>query len=68
MEWRPYFEAVEAIMDVYEGRPHWGKRHSKGHQALAALYPRWDDFTAVRDRFDPGRAFSNRYTDRVLGQ
>jgi L-gulonolactone oxidase len=27
MEWRPYFEAVESIMNDYDGRPHWGKRH-----------------------------------------
>ena len=27
MEWRPYFEAVEEIMNEYGGRPHWGKRH-----------------------------------------
>ena len=27
MEWRPYFEAVEAIAGEYGGRPHWGKRH-----------------------------------------
>ena len=27
MEWRPYFEAVQSIMDDYDGRPHWGKRH-----------------------------------------
>src|SRR4029079_7031834 len=37
MEWRPYFEAVEAIMDEYGGRPHWGKRH---FQTAAGLAPR----------------------------
>jgi L-gulono-1,4-lactone dehydrogenase len=67
MEWRPYFEAVEQIMDSYEGRPHWGKRHFQTHETLAARYPRWDDFTAARDRLDPDRAFRNEYTDRVLG-
>jgi L-gulonolactone oxidase len=67
MEWRPYFEAVEEIMDEYEGRPHWGKRHFQSHETLAARYPRWDDFAAVRDRLDPDRVFRNQYTDRVLG-
>jgi L-gulonolactone oxidase len=66
-DWRPYFEAVEAIMDSYGGRPHWGKRHFQTAQTLAGRYPRWRDFQAVRDRLDPGRAFSNAYTDRVLG-
>jgi len=66
-EWRPYFEAVEAIMDSYGGRPHWGKRHFQTAETLAPRYPRWHDFQAVRDRLDPGRAFRNAYTDRVLG-
>jgi L-gulono-1,4-lactone dehydrogenase len=67
MEWRPYFEAVEEVMDAYEGRPHWGKRHSQTHEALARRYPRWEEFAAVRDRLDPERVFRNDYTDRVLG-
>jgi len=67
MEWRPYFEAIEAIMNSYGGRPHWGKRHFQTHETLPALYPRWADFTAARDRLDPDRTFRNPYTDRVLG-
>jgi FAD-linked oxidoreductase len=67
MRWRPYFEAVEEIMDSYQGRPHWGKRHFQTHETLAGRYPRWADFAAVRDRFDPERAFANEYTERVLG-
>jgi FAD/FMN-containing dehydrogenase len=67
MEWRPYFEAVEAIMDDYGGRPHWGKRHFQTAETLAPRYPRWADFQAVRDRLDPGRVFTNEYAERVLG-
>ena len=39
MEWRPYFEAVEEIMDAYGGRPHWGKRHFQTAATLAAALP-----------------------------
>jgi FAD-linked oxidoreductase len=67
MEWRPYFEAVEAIMDEYGGRPHWGKRHFQTAATLAARYPAWSDFQAARDELDPERAFSNEYAQRVLG-
>jgi L-gulono-1,4-lactone dehydrogenase len=67
MEWRPYFEAVEAIMDEYGGRPHWGKRHFQTAATLAGHYPRWADFQAARDELDPGRVFSNEYAERVLG-
>ncbi len=68
MEWRPYFEAVEAIMREYGGRPHWGKRHFQTAESLAPLYPRWDEFQAARDELDPGRVFSNEYAVRVLGE
>ena len=67
MEWRPYFEAVEAIMRDYGGRPHWGKRHFQTAETLAPLYPEWDRFQAARDDLDPGRVFTNEYAARVLG-
>ncbi|HVQ59236.1 MAG TPA: D-arabinono-1,4-lactone oxidase [Solirubrobacterales bacterium] len=67
MEWRPYFQAVEEIMDSYGGRPHWGKRHFQTAATLAERYPRWADFQAARDELDPGRVFSNEYAERVLG-
>lgn len=67
MEWRPYFEAVEAIMDDYAGRPHWGKRHFQTAATLSQRYPAWAAFQAARDELDPGRVFSNEYAERVLG-
>ena len=67
MEWRPYFEAVESIMDDYGGRPHWGKRHFQTATTLAPRYPKWTEFQAARDALDPARVFANLYTDRVLG-
>jgi L-gulono-1,4-lactone dehydrogenase len=67
MEWRRYFEAVEAIMDSYGGRPHWGKRHFQTAATLAPRYPAWGEFQQARDVLDPSRTFSNEYTDRVLG-
>lgn len=63
-----YFEAVEQIMLDHGGRPHWGKLHTLGAAQLRELYPRFDDFTSLRDRLDPERRFSNRYLDRVLGE
>jgi L-gulono-1,4-lactone dehydrogenase len=67
MEWRPYFEAVEEIMNDYGGRPHWGKRHFQTAATLAPRYPAWGDFQRARETLDPGRVFSNEYTERVLG-
>jgi FAD-linked oxidoreductase len=67
MEWRPYFEAVEEIMNGFGGRPHWGKRHFQTAETLAPRYPRWAEFRAARDELDPDRAFANEYATRVLG-
>jgi L-gulonolactone oxidase len=67
MEWEPYFQDVEAIMDEYEGRPHWGKRHFQTAATLRPRYPHWDRFAAVRASLDPRGVFANDWTDRVLG-
>ncbi|HEY2334747.1 MAG TPA: D-arabinono-1,4-lactone oxidase [Solirubrobacterales bacterium] len=67
MKWRPYFEAVESIMNAHGGRPHWGKRHFQTASTLVDRYPRWADFQAARDELDPGRVFTNEYAERVLG-
>ena len=67
MTWEPYFRAVEAIMDDYGGRPHWGKRHFQSAATLAPRYPEWDRFHAVRARLDPEGHFQNEYAKRVLG-
>lgn len=67
LEWRPFFEAIEAIFDEYDGRPHWGKRHSQTAETLAPRYPEWERFQAARDELDPDRVFSNEYVRTVLG-
>ncbi|MER5968804.1 D-arabinono-1,4-lactone oxidase [Streptomyces sp. NPDC002055] len=63
-----YFTAVERIMTAHGGRPHWGKLHSRDAGYLAGAYPRFGEFTALRDRLDPGRVFGNAYLRRVLGE
>jgi L-gulono-1,4-lactone dehydrogenase len=68
LDWQTYFRGVEAILDDYGGRPHWGKRHFQTAETLAARYPRWEDFQDLRARLDPDGVFSNAYTDRVLGR
>ena len=67
MEWEPYFRAVEAVMNGFEGRPHWGKRHFQTAATLRPRYPEWDAFARVRARLDPGGVFANEWTERVLG-
>jgi FAD-linked oxidoreductase len=67
IDYQPYFELVEAIMDEFDGRPHWGKVHFQTAATLAGRYPEWDIFQTVRAQYDPTNMFSNDYVDRVLG-
>lgn len=62
-----YFQAVEAIMDGFDGRPHWGKLHFQSAATLAPRYGQWGKFVAARGRIDPEGRFGNTYTDRILG-
>jgi len=64
---REYFTAVESVMRSYEGRPHWGKIHFRAAADLREVYPRWDDFAALRSKLDPQGRLRNAYLDRVLG-
>lgn len=61
------FEAFERIVAEHDGRPHWGKMHSLGRDALLAVHPHLDELIAARDRLDPRRLLTNPYLDRVLG-
>ncbi len=62
-----YFRDVEDIVMSYAGRPHWGKMHTRGAEYLRSVYPRFDEFLEVRDRFDPQRTFTNPYLQTTLG-
>ncbi|GHB18706.1 FAD-linked oxidoreductase [Streptomyces viridiviolaceus] len=65
--YRAYFTAAERIFTAHEGRPHWGKVHTRDAEYLSRVYPRFTEFTALRDRLDPDRLFQNDYLRRVLG-
>ena len=62
-----YFALIEPIMRAHDGRPHWGKVHTRTAADLAPAYPRFDEFLALRDKLDPDRVFANPYLRRVLG-
>ena len=67
-EHRDYFALMEPILRAHDGRPHWGKVHTRTAADLAPVYPRFADFLALRDRLDPQRVFANDYLRRVLGE
>ncbi|MFF1376024.1 D-arabinono-1,4-lactone oxidase [Streptomyces sp. NPDC058308] len=65
--YQAYFTAAERIFTAHEGRPHWGKVHTRDAEYFSKAYPRFGEFTALRDRLDPDRLFGNDYLRRVLG-
>ncbi|MFG2993494.1 D-arabinono-1,4-lactone oxidase [Streptomyces sp. NPDC048257] len=65
--YQSYFTAAERIFTAHGGRPHWGKVHTRDAGYFAEVYPRFGEFTALRDRLDPDRVFGNDYLRRVLG-
>lgn len=60
-DYAPYFKAIEPIFRKYQGRPHWGKLNTLQRSDFRKLYPRWDEFAAVRKEMDPEGRFLNPY-------
>jgi len=61
MPYQSYFYGIEEIFKRYQGRPHWGKMHTRTAAELSTLYPRWQDFQRIRAELDPQGMFLNSY-------
>lgn len=62
----PYLLMVQRTLEPFAARPHWGKMHWLGADELRRLYPRFDDFTAVRQAADPDGLFLTPYLRHLL--
>ncbi|MGH0032818.1 MAG: D-arabinono-1,4-lactone oxidase [Myxococcota bacterium] len=67
LPWREFFADAEVVLRNHQGRPHWGKWHTLGAPELRDLYPRFGDFTALRERLDPHGVFLNEHLRELLG-
>jgi len=72
--WKPLWDAVlavlpriEAVLEPFGARPHWGKVFTVPGRQIRQLYPRMDDFIRLASQLDPGGKFRNEYLDRLLG-
>ncbi|MBT0720706.1 D-arabinono-1,4-lactone oxidase [Rosenbergiella collisarenosi] len=61
-----FLTEVEKILATYGGRPHWGKYYDPQHYDWAKLYPKWQDFAAVKQQLDPQQRFSNHYIHQLF--
>jgi xylitol oxidase len=71
--WKKLQAEVDALLPELEerllplgGRPHWGKVYAANAAAVAPLYPRFDDFRALAEKYDPNHVFRNAWTARKL--
>ncbi len=63
---RPALGALEALLEPYDPRPHWGKVQLGFDAAgMAGLYPGAHRFRALAQRLDPERCFVNEHLGRV---
>lgn len=67
LPWREYFDDIEPVFREHGGRPHWAKKHGLLADALAPLYPRWQDFAKVRADLDPQGTFLTPALRDLLG-
>lgn len=59
---------VEAALQPFSARPHWGKCFTMDADGLRTVHPRLADFVELRNELDPGRKFGNSFLDRYLGE
>jgi FAD/FMN-containing dehydrogenase len=57
--------AHEEALHALGGRPHWGQINWLTDETVRELYPRYDDWLAVRARFDPEGLFDAPLTRRL---
>jgi xylitol oxidase len=57
---------IEAQLDPFGARPHWGKLFTTTPARLRELYPRLPDFAALQRRLDPAGKFRNAFLDQYL--
>ena len=65
-DYRGFLEAMDAALRPFGARPHWGKTHFCDASRLREVYPRYDDFVAIRRKLDPGGVFLNDHLTGML--
>lgn len=66
-DYMPYLRDIDAVLQDYNARAHWGKIHFLTKERLEALYPELDVFLQIRREFDPNGIFLNEHTRELLG-
>jgi xylitol oxidase len=57
---------VEAVLEPFQPRPHWGKLFVMDAAVLRSRYERRRDFVSLARRLDPGGKFRNAFVDEFV--
>ena len=57
---------IEAALEPFSPRPHWGKVYTLAPERVAAQYPRFADFRELVARVDPDGKFQGAHTAALL--
>lgn len=60
------FDIIEEQFLSFGGRPHWAKRFKAGRETLEKLYPKYEEFVALRRDMDPDGKFLNSYLGELF--
>ncbi|KRF09246.1 FAD-binding protein [Arthrobacter sp. Soil782] len=59
---------LEAALEPFSARPHWGKVFTAGAHNFNQLYPRLQDFRILAKQLDPEGIFTNPFIASVMGR
>lgn len=64
--WGELMKDFEELAKKYKGRPHWGKEFNVNTAYLQSVYPRYDEFNALRKELDPDGKFTNQFISKIF--
>ena len=62
---RELLPKIEAALEPFAPRPHWGKLFTLAPENIRGRYPRWKDFAELMRKRDPGGKFQNEFVERL---
>ena len=64
--YKPYFVACQNLAKEHCGRHHWGKLPVFEIDDLKINYPKWEEFSRLREQEDPNGIFLNHFTSKLF--
>jgi L-gulonolactone oxidase len=64
--WKELMNDFEGLAKKYKGRPHWGKEFTRDKAYLKSVYPKYEEFDALRRELDPDGKFTNPYISDIF--